>query len=271
MTDLLRFTILGCGSSGGVPRLGLEEPDWGACDPANPMNRRTRCSLLVERIGADGTTRVLIDTSPDMHRQLLAARVGALDAVVFTHAHADHTHGIDDLRQVVYNIQRRLPVWADGPTQEALIARFGYAFVQPKGSPYPPILDLNTITDDTAFTIQGDGGNITLTPFLCEHGSIDAQGFRIGNLAYLPDAVAIPEPHWRLLSGLEVWVVDALRRKPHPTHAHLDMTLEWIARANPGRAILTNMHNDLDHAALLAELPPHIRPAHDGMVIEIAA
>lgn len=271
MTDQLRFTILGCGSSGGVPRLGADRPDWGDCDPANPKNRRTRCSLLVERIGAHGITRVLIDTSPDMHAQLLAAGVGVLDAAVFTHAHADHTHGIDDLRQVVYNIHRRLPVWADGPTQDSLISRFGYAFVQPAGSAYPPILELNAITDDTPFTISGAGGDLTLTPFLCEHGSMDAQGFRIGNLAYLPDAVVIPEPHWPLLDGLEVWVVDALRRKPHPTHAHLALTLEWIARAKPSRAVLTNLHNDMDYATLLAELPPHIRPAFDGMVIEIAA
>lgn len=271
MTDRLRFTILGCGSSGGVPRLGLETPDWGACDPADPRNRRTRCSLLAERIGPAGITRVLIDTSPDMHSQLLAAGVGVLDAVVFTHSHADHTHGIDDLRQVVFNLRHRLPVWADGPTQDALISRFGYAFVQPAGSPYPPILDLNTIEEDTAFTIPGAGGDLTFTPFLCDHGSMDALGFRIGGLAYLPDAVAIPEAHWPLLSGLQVWVVDALRRKPHPTHAHLDMTLGWIDRAQPARAVLTNMHNDLDHATLLAELPAHIRPAYDGMVIEIPA
>ena len=271
MSDRLRFTILGCGSSGGVPRLGETNPDWGACDPNNPKNRRTRCSLLVERIGAGGITRVLIDTSPDMHAQLLGAGVGVLDAVAFTHAHADHTHGIDDLRQVVYNIRRRLPVWADGPTQDALIARFGYAFVQPAGSPYPPILDLNNIDHGRSFTVTGAGGDVTLEPFLCEHGSMDALGFRIGRFAYLPDAVAIPEDHWSLLSELEVWVVDALRRKPHPTHAHLEMTLEWIARAKPVHAVLTNMHNDLDYAALLDELPPHIRPAHDGMGIEIAA
>lgn len=270
MTEGLRFTILGCGSSGGVPRLGVTAPDWGACDPANPKNRRTRCSMLVERTGAAGITRVLIDTSPDMHAQLLAAGVGVLDGVVFTHAHADHTHGIDDLRQVVFNTGRRLPVWADGPTQNALISRFGYAFVQPQGSPYPPILDMHNITDDAPFTVTGAGGDLTFTPFLCEHGSMDAQGFRIGALAYLPDAVAIPDRHWPLLSGLQVWVVDALRRKPHPTHAHLAMTLDWIARAAPARAVLTNMHNDLDHATLLDELPPHIRPAFDGMVIEIA-
>ena len=258
----LRFTILGCGSSGGVPRLG---GDWGTCDPANPKNRRRRCSMLVERITAQGATRVLIDTSPDMREQLLDAGVGELDAVVFTHSHADHTHGIDDLRQIVFNIRRRLPVWADGPTQEALLSRFGYAFVQPANSPYPPILELNTI--DGPITIDGAGGALTLHPFRAEHGAMDALGFRIGPLAYLPDAVAIPDESWLLLEGLDCWVVDALRRKPHPTHAHLEMTLDWIARARPTRAVLTNMHLDMDHAVLLDELPPHIRPAHDGMTV----
>lgn len=259
-----RFTILGCGSSGGVPRIG---GDWGDCDPMNPKNRRRRCSMLVERIGPQGTTRVLIDTSPDMREQLLDAGVGTLDAVVFTHSHADHVHGIDDLRQIVFNLRRRLPVWADGPTQGALIDRFGYAFVQPAGSPYPPILDLNTIDGD--FTIDGAGGPIVLTPFLADHGSIDALGFRIGGLAYLPDAVAIPEASWPALAGLEIWVLDALRRKPHPTHAHLALALEWMARAAPRRGVLTNMHLDLDYETLAAELPPHIEPAFDGMVLEL--
>lgn len=259
-----RFTILGCGSSGGVPRIG---GDWGDCDPMNPKNRRRRCSMLVERIGPEGTTRVLIDTSPDMREQLLDAGVGTLDAVVFTHSHADHVHGIDDLRQIVFNLRRRLPVWADGPTQGALIDRFGYAFVQPAGSPYPPILDLNTIDGD--FTIDGAGGPIVLTPFLADHGSIDTLGFRISGLAYLPDAVAIPEASWPALAGLEIWVLDALRRKPHPTHAHLALALEWMARAAPRRGVLTNMHLDLDYETLAAELPPHIEPAFDGMVLEL--
>ncbi|MEO0989360.1 MAG: MBL fold metallo-hydrolase, partial [Pseudomonadota bacterium] len=135
----LTATILGCGSSGGVPRLGGH---WGDCDPENPRNTRRRCSLLLEREGPDGTTRVLIDTSPDLRAQLLDANVGRLDAVVYTHAHADHTHGIDDLRMIVFNMRQRLPVWADGPTQNALFDRFAYAFVQPEGSPYPPILDM---------------------------------------------------------------------------------------------------------------------------------
>jgi len=262
MMASLRFTILGCGSSGGVPRLG---GDWGDCDPLNPKNRRRRCSLLVERTGSHGTTRVLIDTSPDLREQLLDAGVGTLDAVVYTHAHADHVHGIDDLRQIVFNTRRRLAVWADGPTQEALYARFGYAFIQPEGSAYPAILDMHGITGP--LTVDGAGGDITLTPFRAEHGVMDALGFRIGDVAYLPDVVDIPPESWPLLAGLDCWILDALRRTPHPTHAHLALSLQWIARAAPNRAVLTNMHVDLDHATLMAELPPHIRPAHDGMVI----
>jgi phosphoribosyl 1,2-cyclic phosphate phosphodiesterase len=258
----LRFTILGCGSSGGVPRLG---GDWGACDPANPKNRRRRCSMLVEREGPDGTTRVLIDTSPDMREQLLDAGVGTLDAVVYTHSHADHMHGIDDLRQIVFNMRARIPVWADGPTQEALLSRFGYAFTQPEGSPYPPILDLHTINGEVR--ILGAGGEVALTPFRAEHGSMDALGFRIGPLAYLPDVVALPPESWQYLAGLECWVLDALRRKPHPTHVHLALSLEWIAKMAPARAVLTNMHVDLDYAELVAELPAHIEPAYDGLVI----
>ncbi|MFA5538973.1 MAG: MBL fold metallo-hydrolase [Gemmobacter sp.] len=259
----LRFTILGCGSSAGVPRIGGH---WGDCDPDEPRNHRRRCSMLVERTTGEGTTRVLIDTSPDMRAQLLDAGVGALDAVVFTHSHADHVHGIDDLRQVVFNMRHRLPVWADGPTQEALLSRFGYAFVQPAGSPYPPILDLHTI--DGPFEIAGAGGAIRLIPFEVDHGSMDALGFRIGDLAYLPDVLEIPARSWHMLEDLDCWVVDALRRQPHPTHAHLALTLEWIDRARPRRAVLTNMHIDLDYATVAAETPPHVTPAFDGMTID---
>jgi len=261
----LRATILGCGSSGGVPRLGGE---WGECDPQNPRNRRRRCSLLLERFGAQGVTRVLIDTSPDMREQLLDVGVGALDGVVYTHSHADHVHGIDDLRMIVFNTRKRLAVWADGPTQDALMSRFGYAFAQPAGSPYPPILNLFTIAG--RFSVEGPGGPIALTPFRADHGSMDALGFRVGNMAYLPDAVQIPEDSWPMLEGLECWIVDALRRRPHPTHAHLDRTLEWIARARPKRAVLTNMHVDLDYDVLEAETPENVTPAHDGMVLEFA-
>lgn len=272
MTDELRLTILGCGSSGGVPRLGSKpgggfRGDWGACDPANPKNARRRCSALVERETANGITRVLIDTSPDMRAQLLDADVDHLDGVVWTHGHADHVHGLDDLRMIVFNTRRRLAVWADGDTQNDLFARFGYAFVQPADSPYPPILDMHTIAGP--FSIDGKGGPITLTPFKVNHGSIDALGFRIGDLAYLPDVAKIPEDVWPTLANLDCWVLDALRYTPHPTHAHVAQALEWIDRAAPRRAVLTNMHVDLDYARLDAETPAHVTPAHDGMVIRI--
>jgi len=259
--------ILGCGSSGGVPRLGNY---WGDCDPSNPRNLRTRCSVLISREGPDGITRVLIDTSPDMRQQLLDAGVGHLDGVLYTHAHADHVHGIDDLRMVVFNTRERLQVWADGETSDSLLSRFGYAFVQPKGSPYPPILELNTI--DGPVTVTGAGGPITLTPFQVNHGSIDALGFRVGGVAYLPDVATIPELVWQTaLKGLDVWIVDALRRTPHPTHSHLAQTLDWIERAAPKRAILTDMHADIDYAAAEAETPDPVTPAFDGMEIEFDA
>ncbi|RLL73035.1 MBL fold metallo-hydrolase [Paenirhodobacter hankyongi] len=262
----MRFTILGCGSSGGVPRLG---GIWGECNPENPKNRRTRCSMLVERVAPTGITRVLIDTSPDMREQLLRAEVGELDAVVYTHSHADHVHGLDDLRQITFNMRRRLPVWADSDTQEALINRFGYAFVQPPDSNYHPICDLRAIHGP--FEIDGAGGPIRFTPFRVEHGNIDALGFRIGGLAYLPDVSDIPEEAWRHLGGLDCWVLDALRRTPHPTHAHLALALEWIERSGAASGVLTNMHIDLDHDAVEAETPENIRAAYDGMVLEFAA
>ncbi len=259
-----RFTILGSGSSGGVPRLGGH---WGDCDPTNPKNRRRRCSMLIEREGEDGITRVLIDTSPDMRMQLLDADVGTLDGVVYTHDHADHVHGLDDLRMIVFNMRQRISVWADGHTQNTLFSRFGYAFVQPEGSPYPPILDMHTIDGDVS--ISGAGGTITLQPLQVDHGAIDALGFRIGGLVYMPDVAHIPDDVWPSLEGLDYWVVDALRRTPHPTHTHLERTLEWLERAAPTHGILTNMHMDMDYQTVANETPDHITPAYDGMVITI--
>lgn len=262
----MRVTILGCGSSGGVPRLG---GNWGACDPDEPRNHRRRCSLLVERVDTGGTTSVLIDTSPDMRAQLLDAGVGRLDAVLYTHSHADHVHGLDDLRMIVINMRARLPVWADAPTKAALLDRFGYAFIRPEGSMYPPILDMNDLRDEVE--IDGPGGSLRFTAFAVPHGGIDALGFRFNDVAYLPDVSALPDSAWPHLENLRCWIVDALRRDPHPTHSHLSQTLEWIERAAPRTAVLTNMHNDLDYRTLVAEVPAHVRPAYDGLTLSFPA
>ncbi|MEM6941306.1 MAG: MBL fold metallo-hydrolase [Pseudomonadota bacterium] len=258
----VRVTILGCGSSGGVPRLGGH---WGSCDPTEPRNARRRCSALVERVTAEGTTSVLIDTSPDMRSQLLDAEVSRLDGVLYTHAHADHVHGIDDLRMIVINMRARLPVWADLPTRAALEARFGYAFIQPEGSMYPPILNLNDI--DGEVCVEGPGGTLDFAPLLVKHGGMDALGFRFNDIVYMPDVVEIPTDVWPSLNDLRCWIIDALRRDPHPTHSHLAKTLDWISQVRPAHAVLTNMHNDLDYRTLAAETPTHIDPAYDGMVL----
>jgi phosphoribosyl 1,2-cyclic phosphate phosphodiesterase len=258
----LRVTILGSGSSGGVPRIGGH---WGDCDPNEPKNARRRCSILVERVTEAGSTAVLIDTSPDMRSQLLDAGIGRLDAVIYTHSHADHVHGLDDLRMVVMNMRARLPVWADAPTRDALIERFGYAFVQPEWSSYPPILDMHEITGEVS--IDGPGGTLKFAPFTVTHGNIDALGFRFDDIVYLPDVSAIPEDCWPMMDNLRCWIIDALRREPHPTHSHLAQTLGWIDRVAPQTAVLTNMHNDLDYHTVAAETPDHIQPAYDGLTL----
>ena len=262
----LTLTILGCGSSGGVPRVAQ---GWGKCDPSEPKNRRRRCSVLVERTGPDGTTRVLIDTSPDLREQLIDAGVTHLDAVLFTHEHADHTHGIDDLRPLVIMHRKRVPIWADQRTLDLLYARFGYCFQTPPGSDYPPILAAHLMKIDTNVTIDGAGGPISFKPFLLEHGNIEALGFRINDLAYTPDVSAIPAESLQYLEGLECWVIDALRDTPHPTHFSLSEALDWVAKMQPKRAVLTNLHTDLDYARLLRDLPTGVLPAYDGMRIEI--
>jgi phosphoribosyl 1,2-cyclic phosphate phosphodiesterase len=259
----LRVTILGCGSSGGVPRLGGR---WGACDPTEPRNRRRRCAILVELGEGEAVTRVLVDAGPDMREQLLGAGVGVLDAVLFTHEHADHVHGIDDLRQVVFNRRSRLPVWAPPAAAAVLRDRFGYVFVQPPGSLYPPILDLHEI--DGGFAVEGAGGSLPVLPFATPHGRIEALGFRFGPVAYLPDVSAMSDAAWAAVKGLDCWIVDALRYEPHETHSHLSQTLEWIERAAPRRAVITNMHIDLDYARVMAETPEHVVPAHDGLTLD---
>lgn len=258
------ITILGCGSSGGVPRIGN---DWGKCDPANPRSRRRRCSALVIRTGSQGETRVLIDTSPDLRDQMLTAGVSDIDAVLYTHEHADHTHGIDDLRAFFLRKRARVEVWADEPTGHMLTSRFAYCFYTAPGSDYPPILNLNRITTPAPVRIDGAGGEIAALPFRLHHGNIDALGFRIGGMAYTPDLNGVPDESIWALEGLDLWIVDGLKRTPHPSHWSLAETLRWIERMKPKRAIVTNMHIDLDFETLRRELPQGVEPAYDGLTM----
>lgn len=267
----LRLTILGCGSSGGVPRPGGADGagEWGQCDPKEPKNRRTRCSVLVERLGDNGTTRAIVDTSPDLRSQLIAAKCPALDAVLYTHDHADQTHGIDDLRPFVLAQRRRMPVYMDGPTRASLLTRFRYCFEQAPGSLYQPILETRDMPPPgVAFAIEGAGGALPVIAFAQDHGGTASLGFRFGSIAYSSDVVGLPEESFRALDGVETWIVDALQTKPHRTHAHLDLTLSWIARVRPKRAILTNLHVSMDYASLRRTLPEGVEPAFDGMVVE---
>ncbi len=263
----LRVTILGCGSSAGVPRVGV---GWGACDPNNPRNRRRRCSILVERFGPGGVTRVLVDTGPDLRDQLLGCDVRHLDAVLITHDHADHTHGIDDLRPLVIAMRRRMPVYMDAVTSEVMMARFGYCFRQPPGSDYPPILDERRIEAGADVTVEGAGGPVTGRPFRMIHGGTEALGFRFGGLAYAPDVSRMPEESLAELQDLDVLVIDALRYTPHPSHFSVSEALALIEAVRPQRAILTNLHTDLDYETLRREVPAGVEPAFDGLQIELA-
>jgi len=256
----MRITMLGCGPSWGVPRIG---GDWGACDPNNPRNRRRRVSVLVET----GEATLLIDTSPDLREQLLAAGVRRLDAVLYTHAHADHLHGIDELRSVNWLMQRAIPVFASAEALDEIGRRFGYVFdaVKPgrQSVYYKPVLERHTIVGP----FQAAG--VSVTPFVQDHGFSATLGFRIGGFAYSTDVVNLDEAAFAALAGVEVWIVDCIRRRPHVTHAHLDKTLGWIARVAPRRAILTHMDESLDYAALFHELPAGVEPGYDGLVIDI--
>jgi phosphoribosyl 1,2-cyclic phosphate phosphodiesterase len=262
----LKFTILGCGSSAGVPRPAL---GWGACDPSNPKNRRRRSSLMVERRGEEGVTRVLIDTSPDLREQLLGADVDSLDAVLFTHEHADQTHGLDDLRPLVLHRRRRIPAYMADSAARDIRLRFAYCFETPEGGSYPPILTHHRIEPDGAFEIGGKGGGVAILPFAVTHGDISALGFRIGGLAYTPDISDLPAASVGALAGLDVWIVDALRDIPHPTHFNVDTALQWIARVRPRRAILTNLSADLDFEELRRRLPENVEPAFDGLTMAL--
>lgn len=260
----LKLTILGCGTSGGVPRVGNI---WGACDPSNPKNRRRRCSVLIQKEGGEGTTNVLVDTSPDLREQLLATGVGWLDGVLYTHDHADHSHGIDDLRMVSYNGRRRVAVYHDAATGRLLRQRFAYCFHTPPESEYPPILDSHELTPGVLVEILGPGGGIEALPFKQRHGSGETLGFRFGGIAYSPDVSDLSEESLKYLTNLDVWVLDALRYSRHPSHFSVVEALDWIARVKPKRAVLTHMHADLDYGVLARELPEGVEPAYDGMVL----
>lgn len=266
MSGEIVVTVLGCGSSGGVPRIG--GPDgkgfWGACDPNNPKNRRRRCSAAVRR----GATNILVDTSPDMREQMIDAGIAKLDAVLVTHEHADQLHGLDDLRMVAMNMRRRVDVWSDERGMAGIQEKFAYCFATPLGSDYPPILNAHIIPEPfRTFEIAGEGGPIPIRAFRQDHGRITSLGYRIGNVAYSPDVDGLDDAAFAALENLDCWIVDALRYTPHSSHAHLERTLEWIARVKPKRAVLTNMHVDLDYETLCRELPKGVEPAYDGMEI----
>ncbi len=271
MTMKMRYTVLGCGSSPGTPRI---TGDWGACDPNEPRNRRLRCSLLIQKIGTDGTTNVVVDTSPDFREQMISADVSHIDGVLYTHAHADHIHGIDDLRGYALAQRKLIDIYADNSTLGRLHEAFGYCFKTPPGSIYPPILNAHKISVGQQVTITGKGGAIIALPVLQTHGDFHSVGFRFGSLehgglCYSPDISGIPDESLDAVKNLDCWIVDALQYKPHPSHFSLGETLEWIKRLKPKRSIITHMHIPLDYLTMKAELPEGVEPAYDGLVIEM--
>jgi phosphoribosyl 1,2-cyclic phosphate phosphodiesterase len=254
----MKVTLLGCGASWGVPAIG---PDWGRCDPSDPRNRRRRGSLLVESRGA----ALLIDTAPDLRQQLLDAGISRLDAVLLTHAHADHLHGIDDLRMVSQLAGHAIPFYASPPALVEADRRFGYAFkpISPGRPIYRPALAPHQI--DGPFTAAG----MSVVPFSQSHGYSTTLGFRIGPVGYSTDVVELDDNAFAALAGVKLWIVDCLRREAHPTHSHLAKTLRWIERVGPRRAVLTHMDQSLDYRELMAELPPGVEPGRDGLSINL--
>ena len=263
----MKVTILGCGGSGGVP-LAAREPggDWGACDPTNPKNRRRRVSIHVEAGHVEeGATSILVDTSPDLRLQLLDNGITRLDALLYTHAHGDHCHGIDDLRALAFSQGGPIDAYMDAKTRERLTRRFDYVFASSRkpNSLYPPMLSDRLV--DGPFQV----GEVGVVPFQQTHGPDTTLGYRFGPAAYSTDLSSLDEAAFAALAGVKLWIVDCLRFKPHPTHTHFDQTMEWIARVNPARAILTHMNHEVDYDELLSRCPPGVEPGYDGLVIEI--
>ncbi len=257
MSSEIRVTILGCGSSAGVPLIGCE---CAVCQSDNPRNKRLRTSIMVETQGK----RLLIDTSPDLRQQALRAGFKTIDAILYTHAHADHTHGIDDVRSFNFHANKVIPVYGDLATVEEIQKRFDYSFLPP--SPhgwFRACLAGNVIEPYQRFSVEG----IDITPFPQEHGRVNSMGFRIGDVAYSTDVKVIPDAAFEVLQGVDTWIVDCLGLRDVPTHAHVDLTLEWIARVKPRRAILVHMGHELEYEAFKAQLPSGVEPAYDGMVL----
>lgn len=270
----LRAIILGCGSSGGVPRIG---GDWGTCDPANPKNKRSRSSLYVEYWDSEempspeNRTAIVVDTSPDLREQFLAADIKRLDAVVFTHEHADQSHGIDDLRAIAYRMQTQIPTYMDQNTKANVYTRFEYCFEKPEGRVHPPILDLQPLMKSgDRVEIDGPGGVLKFDVLEVSHGPTSSLGFVFDNqLGYAPDVWEVPDKAIDALADVDTFIVDSLRYNAHPTHANTDKSLSWLARARARRGVLTNLHIDMDYETLREELPPLTVPAYDGMEIRL--
>jgi phosphoribosyl 1,2-cyclic phosphate phosphodiesterase len=264
----LEITILGCGSSGGVPRA---DGNWGVCDPNDPRNRRTRCSLMVRRKSEEGPgrwTTLVVDASPEFRLQTAAAGAKRLDAMLFTHDHADQSHGIDDIRAFALRQRARIPCYADAETRATLVRRFGYVFEGEKS--YPAIADLKSIpAHGEPWAVDGPSGAIPVVTFDQDHGEVRSIGYRFGGVAYSSDVLDLEPDAFEALKDLDLWIVDALRYAPHPTHAHVERTLGWIEALRPRRAILTNLHIDLDYEELAARLPQGVEPAVDGQRIEL--
>jgi phosphoribosyl 1,2-cyclic phosphate phosphodiesterase len=257
----MKVTVLGCGGSQGVPSA---TGDWGACDPSNPKNWRRRPAVLVETETTSGEPRtLLIDAPPELREQLVRARMARIDAVLFTHDHADHVHGIDDLRPFARVQKTPIPALAAPEATAALRRRFGYAISGFGSGVYSPILELNDISG------EGVAAGVPVVAFGQDHGFGPSTGFRIGRFGYCIDVVRLSDAAFEALDGIALWIVDCQQLEQHPTHSHLAQTLGWIERLRPQHAVLTHLGSRLDYDRLAAMLPPGVEPGYDGLVLDV--